>query len=50
MIVTVETPVESKTEIYGVGSSGTPGEPVHVNAALVSPYVVYVFPKIFQAH
>jgi type II secretory pathway pseudopilin PulG len=44
MLITTETPVQSRTLIFG----GT-GLPVHVNVALVSPYVVNVFPKVIYA-
>ncbi|MBX6314187.1 MAG: hypothetical protein IRY99_14915 [Isosphaeraceae bacterium] len=40
MIVTVATPVRAKTEMTG-------GSPTTPNAALVCPYVVNVFPKVF---
>lgn len=41
MTLTIETPVQSKTLLQAGGN------PVHVNAALVSPYVVNVYPKVF---
>ncbi len=41
MVVNINTPVRAKTFLNGSG------QPMHVNAALVSPYVVYVFPREF---
>jgi type II secretory pathway pseudopilin PulG len=41
-IVTLETPVKARTLV-----SRNNGQPVHVNAALIHPYVVNVFPKTF---
>lgn len=39
--LTIETPVQSKTLLQAGGN------PINVNAALVSPYVVNVYPKVF---
>lgn len=44
MILTIDSPVRAKTQM----TSG--GAPVHLNAALVSPYVVNVYSKVFYAH
>jgi hypothetical protein len=41
MVLTTDTPVKAKTLLQAGGN------PYHVNAALVSPYVVNVFPKVF---
>jgi hypothetical protein len=41
MTVWTATPLKAKTLL----ASGTPPQPVHVNAALVSPYVVNVVPR-----
>jgi type II secretory pathway pseudopilin PulG len=41
MTLTLESPVRAQTLLDPTGA------PVHVNAALVSPYVVNVFPKVF---
>jgi hypothetical protein len=41
IVLTIETPVLSKTLLQAGGN------PVHVNVALVSPYVVNVYPKVF---
>ncbi len=41
MVVTLSNPVRAKTLLNAAG------QPVHVNAALVSPYVVNVVPKVF---
>ncbi len=41
MVLTIETPVLSRTLLQNGGS------PVHVNVALVSSYVVNVYPKVF---
>lgn len=43
MTVVVHTPVRAKTLLY----VANPQQPYHVNAALVSRYVVNVFPKTF---
>ena len=45
MVLTLTTPVRAKTLL----SLTTPPQPVHVNVALVSPYVVNVFSKTFYA-
>ena len=44
MTVIVNRPLQAKTLL-----DAATGNPVHVNAALVSPYVVNVFPKTFYA-
>jgi hypothetical protein len=44
ILITTETPVQSRTLIR----NGT-GRPIHLNVALVSPYVVNVFPKVIYA-
>jgi type II secretory pathway pseudopilin PulG len=44
MTVTVDRSVQAKTLL-----DPTTGAPVHVNAALVSPYVVQVIPRVFYA-
>jgi hypothetical protein len=49
MVLTVETPVQSKTLLWGTRPSKAQGDPVFVNAALVSPYVINVFPKVFYS-
>jgi type II secretory pathway pseudopilin PulG len=49
MVLTVETPVQSKTLLWGTAPSRVQGDPVFVNAALVSPYVINVFPKVFYS-
>jgi hypothetical protein len=46
MVVTIESPVKSKTLIWGTGANA--GSPVFTNVALVSPYVVNVFPVSFR--
>jgi hypothetical protein len=48
MTVLVNRPLQAKTLLYATGASQ--GYPYHVNAALVSPHVVNVFPKTFYAH
>ena len=44
MTVVVNTPLRAKTPLIRPADRG---DPYHVNAALVSPYVVNVFPKTF---
>jgi type II secretory pathway pseudopilin PulG len=41
IVLTIETPVQAKTLLQAGGN------PVNVNVALVSPYVVNVYPKVF---
>lgn len=41
MVVNINTPLRAKTFLNGSG------QPIHVNAALVSPYVVNVVPRTF---
>lgn len=48
MLLTVETPVQSKTLLFGTGANA--GTPVFTNAALISPYVINVFPKILYSN
>jgi hypothetical protein len=43
MVLTIDAPVKAQTKLTPLGL------PVHVNAALVSPYVVNVFPKVFYS-
>lgn len=47
MVVTVESSVKSKTLVWGP-SATSPGAPVFTNVALISPYVVNVFPVSFR--
>ncbi len=50
MFVTIASPVRAKTPLTTVGGTATnPVQPFHINAALISPYVVNVFPKVFYA-
>jgi type II secretory pathway pseudopilin PulG len=48
MTVVVSTPVRAKTPLMATAGN-TRGDPFHVNAALISPYVVNVFPKTFTS-
>ncbi len=48
MTVIVNRPLQAKTLLFA-GTGTNRGNPYHVNAALVSPYVVNVFPKSFTA-
>jgi hypothetical protein len=46
MTVVVNTPVRAKTPLMAAAGT-TRGDPYHVNAALISKYVVNVFPRTF---
>lgn len=48
MVVTIEDPVKSKTLVWGTTAAANAGSPVFTNVALVSPYVVNVFPVSFR--
>jgi hypothetical protein len=45
MLVTLDSPVRAKTLLDADGT----GSPTHVNAALIAPSVVNVFPKVFYS-
>ena len=47
MVVTVESPVKSKTLVWAPGQPNA-GEPVFTNVAFISTYVVNVFPVSFR--
>jgi hypothetical protein len=46
MAVTVESPLQARTLVWGAGANA--GQPVFTNVALVNPYIVNVFPVRFQ--
>lgn len=48
MVVEVNVPLRAKTPLVWAAGARR-GQPFHVNAALVSPYVINVFPKSFTA-
>ena len=48
MVVEVSVPLRAKTPLVWAAGAGR-GQPFHVNAALVSPYVINVFPRSFTA-
>jgi type II secretory pathway pseudopilin PulG len=50
MVLTLKTPVRAKTQLYPNTSSVPAGSPYHVNAALLMPSVVNVFPVLFHAY
>jgi type II secretory pathway pseudopilin PulG len=50
MVLTLKTPVQAKTQLYPPTASAPVGSPFHVNAALVMPSVVNVFPASFRPH
>ena len=49
MTVLVNSPLRART-LLDNSSVALKGHPYHVNVALVSPYVINVFPKTFYAH
>jgi type II secretory pathway pseudopilin PulG len=50
MVLTLSNPVQSRTLLNNNSATGPVGSPIHVNAALISPFVVNVFPALFRVH
>lgn len=47
LVVQIATPVRAKTPIQSLNNAAGGGSSLQVNAALISPYVVNVVPKVF---